>query len=246
MMHVVPRRRTVTFETKCWQGDWEKVLLTDHISKCVNRCNYAFAERLLAINNVDSEHEVVPHAEQLVKTGVLTGYYLVKDYEAASLEFFDLSKEEFGAGYVYSIAELVSIFLCGTTYLLHFSSDSMPEKSAEGWIAKSLDLMDTYDHIKVANLCWNRQYEEARKFSCNEDADFFFGSGFSDQNYLVRLRDFRSRIYSHWHPFSTGYPLYGGELFEKRVDSWMRCNNYLRATWKHASYKHPCYNDAGL
>jgi hypothetical protein len=216
--------------------------MTDHIAKCVNRCNYDFEERCLAINNVVSEHEVILHAEQLVNAGVLTRYYLVKDHEAAALEFFGLSKEEFGAGYVYSISELVSIYLSGTTYLLHFSGDSMPERNAGIWLHRSLDLMEASNHVKVANLCWNHRYEEAKKDSCNESDDFFFGMGFSDQNYLVRTRDFRSQIYGHWHPLSQRFPPYGGELFEKRVDSWMRCNNFVRATWKHVSYLHPCYD----
>jgi hypothetical protein len=236
-------RRSVTFATKCWQGDWERVLMTDHISKSVSRCNYEFKDIVLVINNINSEYEVLPHAERLVDAGVLTGYYLVRDYENAAFDFFDLSKEELGSGYVYSVSELVSIFLCRTDYLLHFSSDSLPEKNVGCWLPRALELMETNDHVKVSNLCWNHSYEEVKNESCNESDDFFVGMGFSDQNYLVRTRDFRSRIYSCWHPFSERYPPYGGELFEKRVDSWMRCNNFLRATWKHDSYVHPCYDD---
>jgi|GEM_PF-4681632 len=35
-----------------------------------------------------------------------------------------------------------------------------------------------------------------------------------------------------------GTPQYGGESFEKQVDSWMRNHNFLRLTYKHGSYIH--------
>ena len=48
--------------------------------------------------------------------------------------------------------------------------------------------------------------------------------------------DFKDRIYYEHHPDSQRYPAYGGELFEKRVDAWMRTNGFLRCTYKHGSY----------
>jgi hypothetical protein len=56
--------------------------------------------------------------------------------------------------------------------------------------------------------------------------------------YLVRTEDFRASIYEESHEASERYPHYGGELFEKRVDSWMRNNHHLRATHRHGSYLH--------
>ena len=54
----------------------------------------------------------------------------------------------------------------------------------------------------------------------------------------MRTSDFRAPIYGRWHPSSARYPTYGLDGFERRVDSWMRSEGYLRATYRHASYQH--------
>jgi hypothetical protein len=90
----------------------------------------------------------------------------------------------------------------------------------------------------VANLTWDHKYDEARDESSEETGDFHIGFGFSDQCWLVRTEDFRAPIYNHSYPVSARYPDYGGELFEKRVDSWMRTTGALRGTYKEGSYVH--------
>ncbi|HEY2981086.1 MAG TPA: hypothetical protein VGJ22_07895, partial [Anaerolineales bacterium] len=113
-----------------------------------------------------------------------------------------------------------------------------PEQ-ADGWIAAALDRFGKEPRVKVANLTWNGRYDEAKSESFSEDEDFYVGYGFSDQMYLVRTADFQSPpIYHEQHELSARYPVYGGELFEKRIDSWMRNNQFVRLTYKHASYEH--------
>jgi len=57
--------------------------------------------------------------------------------------------------------------------------------------------------------------------------------------YLMRTSDFRSpSVYHETNPASARYPAYGGELFEKKVDSWMRNHGFHRLTYKHAAYSH--------
>ena len=45
---------------------------------------------------------------------------------------------------------------------------------------------------------------------------------------------------------SKRYPRYGGDLFEKRVDSWMRNHAFHRLTWRHGSYEHRNFPRNGL
>ena len=231
-----------TFETKCWEGDWRYMLFTDHILKNISRCNHSFDYKVLLINNVSDPAEVIRAANALVLKGVLTSFHLVSDYADAALKFFNLSKSDLGIGYVYSIAELVGIYLCQTEYLVHFSGDSMLlSRASADWVTSSINLMETYPHVKTAALRWS--FKGAKAESFNEDDNFFIGSGFSDQNYLIKIRDFKDDIYRSRHFMSERYPGYGGELFEKRVDSWLRTNHYLRAMWKHDAYSHACYDD---
>jgi len=228
----------VTLETKCWENDWEFLLKTNRIQRLAERCRFEFARTTLLINNVRSPGKVCAAAETLVKTGVISDFHLVSDYEAEALDFFGLSKSALGKGYVYSIAELVGIYLSTTEFLLHFSGDSMPAP-APGWIDAALMRFENDDRVKVANLTWNDNYAEAAAEAFAEDVDFHIGYGFSDQMYLVRTSDFRSpSAYHEKHEMSARYPDYGGELFEKRIDSWMRKHQYVRLTYKHASYSH--------
>ena len=231
------REPSVTFETKCWENDWKFLLRTGRLRRMISRNQFAFARRTLMINNVRNVTEVCRHAQALVDEGVLTGYSVVEDYAGEALNFFELSGESLGRGYPYSIAELVSIYRCETEFLLHFSGDSIPAKNVD-WIPTALDAFGANRRVRVANLTWDHRYRDAAKESFASSKDFFIGYGFSDQCYLIRTQDFRAPIYNEGHPASERYPQYGGELFEKRVDSWMRNHNLHRITYRHGSYVH--------
>lgn len=230
---------TITFETKVWENDWEIILKTDRINQMIERCNHTFAEKILYINNVKNINLVRDAANKLIDKKIITKFIHVDEYAEQALDFFSLNRAQLGQGYYYSIAELVSIFLTNTEYLLHFSSDSIvsPE-TPKNWLDFGVKTLKENPKVKVFNLIWNKKYKEAKKESRLDDDTNFYGDGFSDQMYLVRTSEFRSRIYDYFHPDSNRYPSYGGELFEKRVYSWLRANNYLRATYKHGSYIH--------
>jgi hypothetical protein len=229
---------SVTFETKCWEQDWEFLLRTDRIKRTIELSRFNFAKRTLCINNVADVDLVCHYAQRLIKSGVLTDFVVVAEKEKTALDFFRLTKESLTSGFVYSIAELVGLYVCETDYLLHFSGDSRP-MTESAWLPSAIARLEIDAHAKVANLTWNANYAEAAAESFAEDPDFYVGYGFSDQMYLVRTADFRSaEVYHESNPLSARYPRYGGELFEKRVDSWMRNHDYHRLTYRHAAYEH--------
>ncbi|PGM58441.1 hypothetical protein [Bacillus sp. AFS053548] len=230
----------VTFETKCYEKDWEILLKTDRIEKMIEFNQFQFKEKILYINNVQDVSEVSRHADKLVARDVLSSYIIVDDYSNEALNYFEVTKESFKGGYYYSISELVSIYLCNTEFLLHFSSDSILEKPFN-WIDLSILKLQDDERIKVANPVWNGNIFEAKQESIDEDENFYIGYGFSDQCYLIRTNDFKNKIYNEKNPISERYPIYGGELFEKRVDAWMRNNHFKRVTFKHANYIHQNY-----
>lgn len=137
---------------------------------------------------------------------------------------------------------MVSIYLCKTDYLLYFTSDTYLQKPVN-WIDLALSKFEENGKFKVANPVWNHNYCEAKRESDYEIEKFYVGFGFSDQCFLIRTGDFNAPIYNEKNPASERYPAYGGETFEKRVDSWMRNHNYLRLTLKYASYIHENFPD---
>lgn len=227
----------ITLETKCWEHDWRRVLDGERLRLLAERNACPFNEKILMINNVRRPSVVVRHAERARQQGLISQYVMVEEHAAEALDFFAISRESLGVGYYYSIAELVSLFLCRTDFLLHYAGDCIPAAAGD-WVSGAVQLMSRDPRIKVCNLDWEENHREAKGGVIEETDDFFIGRGFSDQCYLVRAKDFRGRIYNETHPDSARYPRYGGELFEKRVDSWMRNHGHLRATWKHGHYLH--------
>ena len=100
----------------------------------------------------------------------------------------------------------------------------------------AIEIMERNPDIIVANPTWNYKWNEAKAESQSELDDFYVGYGFSDQCYLINTEVFKQKIYNYHHLDSERYPEYGGELFEKRVDSYMRCHNKYRITHKSISY----------
>ena len=228
---------SITFETKCWQNDYELMLKMGWLEKMIARNNHSFDARQLIVNNVNNRVEVERLVNKKIKKGVLTHYYFVEDYENEVLKHFNLTKADLGKGYVYSISELTGIYMAQTEYLVHFASDSIPSHNIN-WIPQAIQMFESNALLKVANLTWNYKYEEAKAESFAENQSFYFGFGFSDQCYLIKPKDFNQKIYHYAHSLSERYPKYGGELFEKKIDAWMRNNKYMRATYKHGSYTH--------
>jgi hypothetical protein len=101
--------------------------------------------------------------------------------------------------------------------------------------------MSTTPDILVANPAWNNRFGEAKAESFKEDDNWFYSYGFSDQCYLIRAENFRQQIYNEQHAASERYPKYGGNLFEKRVDAYMRNKGLKRVTSKKIAYQHRNY-----
>jgi hypothetical protein len=228
---------TVTLETKCWEHDWKHILEGEWLRLLAERNTHPFSEKVLMINNVKKPSIVSKHAERAIQQGWISKYVIVEEHAAEALDFFSISRRSLGIGYRYSIAELVGIFLCQTDFLLHYAGDCMPA-AASDWVSRSMRLMSQDPRVKVCNLHPGEDPGDEKYGLADKMDDFYIGCGFSDQCYLVRSREFRQRIYNESNPASARYPRYGGELFEKRIDSWMQNNGHLRATYKHAYYIH--------
>jgi hypothetical protein len=235
---------TVSFETKVWEKDWELILKTSRLERLIDKCNYDFENKILLINNINTPAGALKEADRLVKNGVITEYINVLDYASKALDYFNLTKESLGTGYYYSIAELVSLYLSKSKYLLHFSGDSIvSEETSRDWLNAGIQALESDSKIKVVNLEWSKDPTRFLEEMISENDVYWNSIGFSDQMYLVRTKDFKGDIYNFYHPYSDRYPKHGGELFEKRVDSWLRVNDFHRATLKCGRYMHQNFTD---
>lgn len=228
----------VAFSTKCWENDWEIILKQKFIKEMIERNNFNFDKKIVIINNVKNKNEVNKYTEICKNEKIIDNYYFINNYADKVLKYFNITKESFGKGYWYSIAELTEIFLYKDfDFLVHFSSDSILERKYN-WTDKALQIFDKDKNIVIVNPCWNKRYWEAKKESIKIFDNYYLGQGFSDQCYMIRLSEFKDQIYNEKNFYSERYPKYADNLFEKRIDAWMRNNNKYRATLKNISYIH--------
>lgn len=201
----------------------------------VRALNHSFGEKILYINNVKDRGAVEKAALRHLKEGTITSYIFVCDHEEETLKHFGMTRDSFKGGYYYSIQELTGILLCKTKYLLHMTGDAIISNK-QGWIDESIERMEKDPSIFAANP--NGDPQDVAENLIEDEGDFYKGYGFSDQCYLIRTADFKNNIYNEEHPASKRFPAYGGELFEKRVDSYMHNHTLYRLTSKKALYEH--------
>lgn len=231
---------SIQFDTKVWENDYRLILSKGHLEKLANLISIPTSNIRILINNVVSRRHVNLLAQRAKKSGLIGDFFFVDELAPDVLKHFDLKKDALGSGYRYSICELAGLYLSKKPYILHLSGDSLPAANIDpSFFELSAELFKRNEKVRVTNLMWNESLYEHISQSTSEDSDFWYSEGgFSDQMYFVKSDHFKERIFKFIHPDSGRYPSAAGPLFEKRVDSWMRVNGYLRATFKHNAYRH--------
>ena len=211
----------ITFETKCWEKDWQYIINGGYEEKLNPFNGYKFNEKLLFINNVLDKKLVCREADKLKEKGVIDNWYLISDYEKEVLNFFELNKNSFIAnginGYYYSISELVSIYLSKSKYILHFSSDSIFMTDGSEFLCNSLNVMETDNKVVCITPYWS---------SCKIYSGIQYFCRFSDQCYLLNRGMFKNLIFNTPDRSEGMFPKHGGNSFECKVFSYLK-NNYL-------------------
>lgn len=243
---------TCSFATTCWEKDWRLILLSpDYLSqKMIGNHSYPFNDRLLIINNVKDLAAVKKAADKKINEGVLTRYITAEERSEEILSFFKLRRSDFQVGldagsyegvnpdwiYYNAIGPLTAIYEGNSDYLLYHTGDVRLDFPVS-WIEKSMKLMENNEQVKVANLVWNDRYDEAKRESYRKSWNFFYAKeGFSDQQFLIKRSVFREPIYEEIREDSLHYPR--GDVFEKRVFSFLKNRNFERIIFRRGSYTH--------
>jgi hypothetical protein len=248
------QKRSVCFATSCFQENWKEILLKkDYFKERViqNHC-YNFDKKILILNNFEDEEvlqEAIFHAKNFVKEGVITNYFLAKDYTENMLDAFSLKRDDFKAyddneDYVVSddwvfynaLGPLISIYLCDCDYILHVTSDVYLEEKIS-WIEKAITLLEKRSHYFIANLAWNNKLNEVKDESYSLTKNFYVSDmGFSDQMFLAKTELLKKSIYNNVFETDVNFPR--GSVFEKRVYCFMKKQQLDRITYRLGSYIH--------
>ncbi len=240
---------SVTFATTCWERDWRTILLDPDYLRLqqIGHHLFPFTEKLLVINNVADLAAVKKAAQAKINDGVLTRFVVADDLASELLPQFHLSKQDFSSSplnpnvssdwlYYNALGPLAAIHAAQSDYLLYLTGDVYLEKPVS-WIPQALRLMQKHPNYKVANLTWNQNYKEAKKESYSSTKNFYLSRiGFSDQLFLVKKTDFHQPIYQQIRSDTAHVPR--GDVFERRVLSYMKNQGWDRLTYKKGSYTH--------
>lgn len=243
---------SVTFATSCWEKDWRQILLDpDYLRvRQIGNHLFPFQEKVLIINNVEDLACVKKATLNLVEEGVLTRFVVAEEIEQEMMPYFQLQRADFLPGidaplyegvnsdwiYYNALGPLSAVYTAKSDYLLYLTGDVHLDKPVR-WIDKALRRMEKRDSYKVANLVWNENYKEARKESYFCNWNFYVAKqGFSDQMFLVKTSDFQRPIYSEIREDSAHFPR--GDVWEKRVFSYMKNRGWERITYRRGSYTH--------
>lgn len=231
---------SVSFATSCWEKDWRQILLHPHylpIQQIANH-SYPFQEKILIINNVKDLCLVKKAADRWVKCGVLSAVFAVEEIEKEMLSHFGLKKSDFSSDWQYynALGPLSALYVAKSKYLLYLTGDVRLEKKVK-WIEKALLYMLKKTNCKVANLTWNYSFKEAKKEAHKKGWNFYVSkNGFSDQMFLVKREEFSMPIYKEIREDTQHFPR--GDVWERRVFSYMKNRGWERITYRWGSYIH--------
>jgi len=213
----------VLFATKVWSGDLNK-FLRGAFERKVDGCGFNFADRWLMINNGIPCRAV----DDLRISGKKI---IVADHAQETLDYFGLTEDSFEGGYVYSIAELVCLYLAKDfDYLVWVQGDCLLEQSNSSFAGDAIaELIGEVSTVAPLSNC-NGYHDK-------NGLDHFF----SDQCYVVKVPEYRQKIYGLTAPVLPEYPPHGGSSFERMVGRYLHTSKRYRKILTNYYVHHEAY-----
>lgn len=191
----------VLFCSKTYFGDYHKFLSGAFDRKVPP---YPFDDKILMLNNGVPEGVKFP-----CKT--LDVIPLIDQV----LDFYNLKHADIAKGFWYSIAELTAIYYAKNyDYLCWVQGDCLTEGD---WITPGIKILEEYKTISCVS-----PYSDVNTWDKGNLDQFF-----SDQSFLVRVKEFRKPIYNYKGRIKE-FPSHGGNSFEHMVAKYLRANNKYR------------------
>lgn len=219
-----------------FERTYRDVLVPGWFDEIEKQNQYKFDRRVILLNNVEDAEDAQARAAVLVSSGELTECRVVATELPRALELLGLRAKDLEPLPHYTDWALVAVTLQGNDLVVCWDADVRLEAPLN-WISPSLEIMNRFSRIAVANPCWD--VPEARSEASRVHEEFVLGYGFSDWAFLFRRSVFGNQKYRRVEPSTWRHPLaHVVPTFEQRVDSWMRRERWLRATYLPAKTVH--------
>ena len=222
----------------CFERDYRQVLSEGFMRGKARSMRHEFARIVLTINNVEDRQNASRLAIQAVERGEVSAFLFVADELPRALECCGLTLRDLGRVRHYIDFALVAVCCAETEFLLYCCAEVEMEQPAD-WITPAREKLRTNPLLLVANPAWASDPAGVEREALLSEGPYQLGYGFSDQIFLVRCERLCRPVYGYRHPAGERYPMSDvGDIFEKRVDAFMRCEGLLRLTDTRAHYRH--------
>jgi hypothetical protein len=228
----------VDLVVNCYERTYRQVLAPGFMAGLAADQAFAFAGRVVLVNNVDDLEAARRLARERVAEGELTAFGVVAEELPAALAATGLALDDLGRVRHFSDCALVAVTRRGAPWLAYWDAGVGLERRCD-WISPAIALMEADPRVLVANPGWGDAEGLARETLELRDG-FALGVGMSDQAFLARRADLARPIYGERCIARLRNPLaHLGDIFESWLDSHMRHHGRLRATHRGLSYHHP-------
>jgi hypothetical protein len=220
----------ITYATQCYEKDYLNVLNEEHLTRCIFNNNYDFLEKIIIINPSKDYSNIIKCCDKLIDKNIITNYYIAEKYTDKICNFFNINRN-IPAFYTF-LYGLLPIYLSKAEYLLFYTGDAWAINPVN-WIDDSVSLINSNNLYKSCNLSWCKDIGE--DFAEN-DKFYFSRVSFSDQNFFIKIADFRKNDIMNYNSSKTDFPL--GNTFEYKMCAYMEKYNYIICTYKNGFYLH--------
>jgi len=229
---------SIAFQTSCYEKSYKHLLKNGVLNHYLSLFqDIDFEEKTVIVNNVSDHNNI----KSLFKNFNNIDFIFSEKNPETVLSFFNLSLLDFQIGLYYSIQHFTGIYYTQCDYLFHVSEDCGIDNLDSNFIKESVEMLESNEKYIIAMPRWCEDDNAIEKTEPESDK-FFIQYGFTDQIYIIKTKKFKEDIYHYSHPMSERYPKYGGECFEKRIDSFMRCNQHYGVVHKNYIYDSKHYD----
>ena len=200
--------------------------------------HYAFNRVVVTINNVQDRQNALASAKKAVARREIDAFLEVEHCLPHALHICGLKPKDLGRVRHYIDFALVAVVNAAPDYLLYCCAEVDLVQGGD-WITPAIEKLEGDPRFLIANPAWSAEAAAIENEALFKSGEYMAGHGFSDQCFLADAKRLAADIYRFRHPAGSRYPLSGmGEVFEQRIDAYMRHHGLLRLTDPRAQYTH--------
>jgi hypothetical protein len=222
---------SVDFFVNCYERDYKDTLAPGFMEKVRNeQAGANIRNWIVSVNNVNDLLDARQRAERAVNRREVDRVVFVADHLEEAMRRTGLTAADLGRVRHFTDWCIVQATCTDSDYICHQSADIRLTRPFN-WIDDAVATLEKNPLALVANPYWEWDAEGARREAKYVDGHYFVSTGVCDSFYLAKRKVLDDKIYHEKHEYGNNFNLsWAGEVFEQRLDAYMRNHGLLRIT----------------